>query len=128
MSNKTQLQTNNASLDDYIARINAAKDVAATLPEAGGGGTTVEAFTGTVCGPTSGDDDSLTFIYTDDTLTHRSINVERDNKATITVAANTVICCFLDDAYSVYETADIIYYDAHSASQCFYPIANNFVF
>jgi hypothetical protein len=37
MSNKIQLQTNNASLDDYIARINAAKDVAAGLPEAGGG-------------------------------------------------------------------------------------------
>lgn len=36
MSNKTQLQTNNASLDGYIARINAAKDIAAGLPEAGG--------------------------------------------------------------------------------------------
>lgn len=35
MSNKTQLQTNNASLDGYIARVNAAKDVAANLPEAG---------------------------------------------------------------------------------------------
>ena len=38
MSNKTQLQTNNAALDSYIARINAAKDIAASLPEAGGGG------------------------------------------------------------------------------------------
>lgn len=38
MSNKTQLQTNNATLDGYIARINAAKEVAAGLPEAGGGG------------------------------------------------------------------------------------------
>lgn len=38
MSNKTQLQTNNTALDGYIARINAAKDVAAGLPEAGGGG------------------------------------------------------------------------------------------
>ena len=36
MSNKTQLQTNNASLDGYISRIQAAKEVAATLPEAGG--------------------------------------------------------------------------------------------
>jgi hypothetical protein len=36
MSNKTQLQTNNAALDSYITRINAAKDVAASLPEAGG--------------------------------------------------------------------------------------------
>jgi hypothetical protein len=38
MSNKTQLQTNNASLDSYIARVNAAKNVAASLPEAGGSG------------------------------------------------------------------------------------------
>lgn len=38
MSNKIQLQTNNASLDGYIARINAAKEVAAGLPNAGGGG------------------------------------------------------------------------------------------
>lgn len=37
MSNKTQLQTNNAALDGYIARINAAKETAAGLPEAGGG-------------------------------------------------------------------------------------------
>lgn len=39
MSNKTQLQTNNASLDEFITRINAAKEVAAGLPEAGSGGT-----------------------------------------------------------------------------------------
>lgn len=36
MSNKTQLQENNTALDGYIARINAAKEVAAGLPEAGG--------------------------------------------------------------------------------------------
>ena len=36
MSNKQQLQTNNTSLDNCIARINAAKEVAAGLPEAGG--------------------------------------------------------------------------------------------
>ena len=47
MSNKTQLQTNNAALDSYIARINAAKDVAASLPEAdsGGGGGGIETCT-----------------------------------------------------------------------------------
>lgn len=42
MSNKTQLQTNNTALDALITRVNAAKDVAASLPEAsgsGGGGT-----------------------------------------------------------------------------------------
>jgi hypothetical protein len=35
MSNKTQLQINNTSLDSYIARVNAAKDIAASLPDAG---------------------------------------------------------------------------------------------
>lgn len=48
MSNKTQLQTNNASLDGYIARINAAKDVAAGLPDAGSGGASVETCTVTI--------------------------------------------------------------------------------
>ena len=38
MSNKTQLQTNNTQLDALITRVNAAKDTAASLPEAGGGG------------------------------------------------------------------------------------------
>ena len=46
MSNKTQLQTNNTTLDGYIARINAAKEVAASLPDAGGsGGASVETCT-----------------------------------------------------------------------------------
>lgn len=37
MSNKAQLQTNNTALDALITRVNAAKDAAASLPEAGGG-------------------------------------------------------------------------------------------
>ena len=37
MSNKTQLQTNNTALDALITRVNAAKDVAASLPEASDG-------------------------------------------------------------------------------------------
>ena len=38
MSNKTQLQANNLMLNTFVRRINAAKDVAASLPEAGSGG------------------------------------------------------------------------------------------
>ena len=38
MSNKTQLQTNNTKLDALITRVNSAKDTAASLPEAGSGG------------------------------------------------------------------------------------------
>lgn len=37
MSNKTQLQTNNTALDALITRVNVAKDIAASLPEAGSG-------------------------------------------------------------------------------------------
>ena len=37
MSNKQQLQTNNDKLDALIARVTAAKNTAASLPEAGGG-------------------------------------------------------------------------------------------
>ena len=42
MSNKTRLQTNNTNLDALIARVNAAKDVAASLPEASGGSGGIE--------------------------------------------------------------------------------------
>ena len=48
MSNKTQLQTNNTTLDGYITRINAAKEVAASLPEAGGSGSSGDIETCTV--------------------------------------------------------------------------------
>lgn len=37
MSNKTQLQTNNAKLNDIIVLVDEAKDIAASLPEAGSG-------------------------------------------------------------------------------------------
>ena len=37
MSNKTQLQENNTALDSLISRVNAVKDTAASLPEAGSG-------------------------------------------------------------------------------------------
>ena len=45
MSNKTQLQTNNSALDALITRVNAAKDTAASLPEAGSGGGSFETCT-----------------------------------------------------------------------------------
>ena len=45
MSNKTQLQANNNELDALIARVNAAKNTAASLPEAGSGGEDVTAET-----------------------------------------------------------------------------------
>lgn len=38
MSNKIQLQINNINLQSLITRVNAAKDIAASLPEASGPG------------------------------------------------------------------------------------------
>jgi hypothetical protein len=47
MSNKTQLQTNNANLQSFIDRVNAAKDIAASLPDAGtGGGGSIDPISG----------------------------------------------------------------------------------
>lgn len=66
MSNKTQLQTNNTALDGYIARINAAKEVAAGLPEAGGsGGGSVETCTGTVKSAGIPNTNSVWFLNSD---------------------------------------------------------------
>ena len=48
MSNKLQLQANNANLDALITRVNAAKNIAASLPEAGGSGGDVEMCTVTI--------------------------------------------------------------------------------
>lgn len=49
MSNKTQLQTNNIALDALITRVNAAKDIAASLPEAGEGSGEATSNTPAVC-------------------------------------------------------------------------------
>jgi hypothetical protein len=68
MSNKTQLQTNNTALDGYIARINAAKDIAASLPEAGGG---------SGCGVISvnvNNTSGMPVYYWDETGTQQSVN------------------------------------------------------
>lgn len=64
MSNKTQLQTNNNNLDALITRVNAAKDTAASLPDAGGsGGGAAETCTITIMAsaPVNGS----TFYYAD---------------------------------------------------------------
>lgn len=48
MSNKTQLQTNNTNLDTLITRVNAAKDTAASLPDAGSSGDSASVETCTI--------------------------------------------------------------------------------
>lgn len=123
MSNKIQLQTNNTSLDGYITRINAAKDVAANLPEAGGSGGSVEAWTGTVYGANGlGTYPNIWIYYTDETLTCRSIMVEPRSEKIITIAANTLIC-----VTSSYDTIpDAIDPDGMVGVVVYLPTQNNF--
>lgn len=91
MSNKTQLQTNNTTLDGYIARINAAKDVAASLPEAGGSGGSVEAWSGVIQsdGPGGMFASALTVYYTDSSMNTKTESIS--TRTEIEVAANTIV-------------------------------------
>lgn len=65
MSNKTQLQNNNTALDGYIARINAAKDTAASLPDAGGGesGSNIQTCTVSITDNNANRFDATEIIY-----------------------------------------------------------------
>lgn len=89
MSNKTQLQTNNTALDALITRVNAAKDVAASLPEAGsGGGGGVEGWSGIIT-PELVFPNSLTVHYTDSCMNTQTKTIS--SETTIEVAANTIV-------------------------------------
>ena len=85
MSNKQQLQTNNTALDALITRVNAAKDVAASLPEAGGsGGGSVE-----TCIVTLSLSNGYGAQYTDSNM--QWITAPYNAKMDINVAKNTLI-------------------------------------
>ena len=88
MSNKTQLQTNNTNLDALIARVNAAKDVAASLPEAGGGsgGGSVEVVTGTITA-SSPFGVSGAVYYLDENMSVQ----QKDTEGTISVVKNSIV-------------------------------------
>lgn len=108
MLNKTQLQTNNTALDGYIARINAAKDVAASLPEAGSGGGSgggLETVTISVsCTVEPGTeicyiDGSLTYIRTP-VVSYTEYNVLKGSiLAMLAYPANTLDKCTYIDGY-----------------------------
>ena len=98
MSNKTQLQTNNANLDALITRVNAAKDVAASLPDAGGGGgSNID-----TCTVTLGSDAPLygeeMAWYVDGSFALRVAGIpDFGDRVQITVIKNTIMCtnCYL---------------------------------
>lgn len=76
MSNKTQLQTNNTALDGYIARINSAKEVAASLPEVGSGSGGGSVETVTVSFYASMPDPGSMIHYIDNTMTLQSEEIQ----------------------------------------------------
>lgn len=97
MSNKTRLQTNNTTLDGYIARVNTAKDVAASLPDAGNGGSgggSVE-----TCTVMFGNDappllEPATIYYTNGNMASATHEFDIMSGTSITVAKNTIISVF----------------------------------
>lgn len=112
MSNKTQLQTNNTTLDGYIARINAAKDVAAELPEAGsGGGGSVEACTVEIVHMSN---TILHLVYIDaDTGSYKYLQDLNENTTTINCVCNTSITLILTNpvaGYSIDNMTNLIPY------------------
>ena len=88
MSNKTQLQTNNTNLDALITRVTAAKDTAASLPEAGGGGSDTI-------------DTSM-----EDGLVTREVSIYTNNRVT-TIGANAFARCTSLTSVSFPEVTDI---------------------
>ena len=92
MSNKTQLQTNNTALDALITRVNAAKDTAASLPDAGSGGGNVETCEVNLAtqAPLIGVEQAW---YCDGTSNVQSVSFPAlGSTKSITVAKNTILC------------------------------------
>ena len=102
MSNKTQLQANNTALDGYIARINAAKEVAASLPEAGGsGGGSVETCTVKFSGMP---DPGTEIYYLDQTMTLQHATVGRNAEYTILKNTIFIVSGYLGTALDGYSS------------------------
>lgn len=101
MSNKTQLQTNNTALDGYIVRINAAKEVAASLPEAGGGGGG-NAETCTVTFWTTGNS-TVSYVNNGQVVTEKVTGYTTKN---LTVTKNTIMLINLGWSSMSAETGD----------------------
>lgn len=91
MSNKTQLQTNNLMLNTFVNRINAAKDTAASLPEASGGSGSVETCTVTYDPFSPASDDGYQIKYTDSTGKLNTTNYNPMQSIEIVCQKNTLI-------------------------------------
>jgi hypothetical protein len=98
MSNKSQLQTNNTALDALITRVTAAKEVAASLPESGGGGS-IETYTGYLTAMLVWPEfpEGLSVVYTDPDLNYQAVNLVGLNSLEITTVKNSLFYVINDD-------------------------------
>lgn len=91
MSNKIQLQTNNTVLDTLITRVNAAKDVAASLP---GESSNIETWSGVIEKTgVLGSSGRYVVHYMDSILAHNWFMLEANGSYDIEIAAGTFITC-----------------------------------
>lgn len=117
MSNKTQLQTNNTNLDALITRVNAAKDTAASLPDAGNGSGSgnIETCTVTLTVP------NITCYYIDgNTLELKTTTTTYDNDTTtITVPINSIIAIYNSGSSVITSTGSYsdLFSNSHSAGR-----------
>ena len=105
--------------DSLISQI---QDIVNNLPNAGSGGTNIEAWTGTVCLEALGH--TPLAHYTDESMVYRTIEIPfswtGDDVAEITIAANTII--YIDSEYNIYgNNIEIL----HEGYACL-PTANHF--
>ena len=89
MSNKTQLQTNNTNLDALIARVNAAKNTAASLPEVGSGGSSGGGLETVIVTFGSTPDPGSTVYYIDSAQTLQTTEIQ--SNLSINVLKNTIL-------------------------------------
>lgn len=99
MSNKIQLQTNNTALDALITRVNVAKNIAASLPEAGGGSggeASLETCTVTISGS-----QSLHSIFYYTAVENGIITVKNATATSLPVTLSSCLCNSMLSMYSM---------------------------
>lgn len=110
MSNKSRLQTNNTNLQELINKANA-------LPDAGGGGGSVESCTITITPYIMLAPTSPTYWYTDaETITIKSLSTQ---DATIAVPKNSIIVIlgWSSDSTTTGSCSQIFYNSMYAAYQ-----------
>lgn len=124
MSNKTQLQTNNTSLEALITRVNTAKNTAASLPEvgSGGSGTNIDTCSVTITCAEAG----IVTGYGFTIFENNQITSIGSFEATVPVTINNVVCGSMISVTQSYmlpgftsTNGSIEFIAGYSAARCF---------